>query len=152
MSKLLVVLFVGLIFEAIGVVWLNRGLKEIGELAQVTPTEILRMAGRAFRNRHIWQGIACETLFFGSLLFLMKHGDVSFVWPMTALGFVLTTLAARYLLHEQVSELRWFGVLLIVAGAAVITYTEKVKNRTSTPRPTRSQPIEDSLPTIAPKP
>jgi uncharacterized membrane protein len=66
-------------------------------------------------------------LFFGSLLYLMKHGDVSFVWPLTSLGFVLTTIAAKYVLHEQISALRWFGVALIVAGAGVITFTEKSK-------------------------
>ena len=74
----------------------------------------------------------CETLFFGCLLFLMKHGDVSFVWPLTALGFVLTTLAAKYILHEHVSALRWMGVALIVLGAGVITYTEKIKPKPAT--------------------
>ncbi len=131
MTKLVLVLLVGLSLEAIGVVWLNKGLKEIGDMAQVSPAEIWRLAVRAFRNRHIWQGMVCETLFFGCLLFLMKHGDVSFVWPLTALGFVLTTLAAKYLLHEHVSALRWMGVALIVLGAGVITYTEKVKPKPS---------------------
>lgn len=59
----------------------------------------------------------------------MSRGDVSFVWPLTSLGFVLTTLAARFVLQEAVSPLRWFGVCLIVLGAGVITYTEKVKPR-----------------------
>ena len=58
---------------------------------------------------------------------LMSHGDVSFIWPLTALSFVLTTLAAKLFLHEHVSGLRWCGVLLIILGAGVITYTEKVK-------------------------
>lgn len=127
MTKLLLVLIIGLLLEAVGVVWLNKGLKEVGDMAQINPGEIWRMVVRSAKNRHIWQGMICETLFFGCLLYLMKHGDVSFVWPLTALGFVLTTLAAKYLLHEQVSALRWFGVALIVAGAGVITYTEKVK-------------------------
>jgi len=51
---------------------------------------------------------------------------VSFVWPLTALGFVLTTIAAKCWLHEEVSLLRWGGVLLIVLGAGLITYSEKV--------------------------
>lgn len=127
MTKLLVVLLTGLVLEAIGVVWLNRGLKEIGELTHVSVNEVLRMAGRAATNRYILQGTFFEMLFFGSLLYLMKHGDVSFIWPLTSLGFVLTTIAAKYVLHEQISGLRWFGVALIVAGAGVITFTEKSK-------------------------
>lgn len=46
---------------------------------------------------------------------------MSFIWPLTALGFVITTFAARYILHEQVTTLRWTGVALIVLGAALIT-------------------------------
>lgn len=127
MTKLLVILLTGLVLEAIGVVWLNRGLKEIGELTHVSIGELLRMAGRAATNRYILQGTFFEMLFFGSLLYLMKHGDVSFIWPLTSLGFVLTTIAAKYVLHEHISGLRWFGVALIVAGAGVITFTEKSK-------------------------
>lgn len=144
MSKLLIVLFTGLLLEAVGVVWLNRGLKEIGEMAHISVSEILRLAGRAATNRYILQGTLCEALFFGSLLYLMKHGDVSFVWPLTSLGFVLTTLAAKYLLHEQVTGLRWFGVCLIVAGAGVITYTEKMKEAAAKPinAPTATTPAQ----------
>jgi uncharacterized membrane protein len=74
----------------------------------------------------------------------MSRGDVSFVWPLTALSFVMTTLAAKLFLHEHVSGVRWCGVLLIILGAGVITYTEKVKQSaakgpaaTSLPGPVR---------------
>ena len=67
----------------------------------------------------------------------MSRGDVSFIWPLTSLGFVLTTLMARFVLHESVSPLRWMGVCLIVLGAGVITYTEKVKPPSVTPTEAR---------------
>jgi len=51
---------------------------------------------------------------------------VSFIWPLTSLGFVLTTVAAKLILHEEVSLLRWSGVLCIMIGAGLITYSEKV--------------------------
>ncbi len=127
MTKLIVILLIGLVFEAVGVVWLSRGLKTIGEMQAVSPGEIARLVGRGATNRHILMGVAFEAAFFGCLLFLMSHGDISFVWPLTSLGFVLTTLAARFVLHEPVSGLRWLGVGLIVIGAGVITYTEKAK-------------------------
>ena len=67
-----------------------------------------------------------------------SRGDVSFVWPLTSLGFVLTTLAAKLVLHEEVSLLRWFGVCLIVLGAGVITYTEKQKSKPAAAEATSS--------------
>ena len=128
MIRLLTVLCFGLLMEAVGVVLLSKGIKEIGDMAQVDLGELLRLVGRGATNRNILLGVAFEAGFFGCLLFLMSHGDVSFIWPLTALSFVLTTLAAKLFLHEQVSGLRWCGVLLIILGAGVITYTEKVKD------------------------
>ena len=70
-----------------------------------------------------------EALFFFCLLFLLSRADVSFVWPLSGLSFLFTTVAARFLLKEEVVPLRWFGVVLIVAGAMVIAYTEKARER-----------------------
>jgi uncharacterized membrane protein len=127
MIRLVLVLLAGLCMEAVGVVFLSRGLKEIGEMDRVSVTEVLRLIRAGITNGPLLIGVVFEAAFFGCLLHLMSRGDVSFVWPLTSLGFVLTTLAARFVLHETVSPLRWFGVCLIVLGAGVITYTEKVK-------------------------
>jgi drug/metabolite transporter (DMT)-like permease len=104
-------------------------LKEIGEMDRVSVSEILRLIRSGFTNIPLLVGVGFEAAFFGCLLYLMSRGDVSFVWPLTSLGFVLTTLAARFVMNETVSPLRWLGVCLIVLGAGVITYTEKVKPR-----------------------
>jgi drug/metabolite transporter (DMT)-like permease len=100
---------------------------------RVSVAEILRLIRAGFTNVPLLVGIGFEAAFFGCLLYLMSRGDVSFVWPLTSLGFVLTTLAARFVLHETVSPLRWLGVCLIVLGAGVITYTEKMKPQSETP-------------------
>lgn len=129
MIRLLPVLLIGLLMEAVGVVFLSRGLKEIGEMATVSIPEILRLFGRGLTNRHILGGVALEAAFFGCLLFLMSRADVSFIWPLTALSFVFSTIAAIVYLGEKVSPLRWIGIVFILIGAGVITYTEKVKER-----------------------
>ncbi len=129
MVRLLSVLVFGLFLEAVGVVLLSQGLKEQGELQKFAFDELLRFVQRALTNRHLLAGVALEAGFFGCLLYLMSHGDVSFVWPLTSLGFVLTTFAARFILHEPVSPLRWFGVFLIVLGAGTIIYTEKLREK-----------------------
>src|SRR5579872_1694411 len=125
MTKLLIILIIGLLFEAVGVVYLNKGLKQIGEVQKISVPEVARVIGRGATNGNILLGVLFEAIFFGTLLVLMSQGTVSFIWPLTSLGFVLTTIAAKFILHEEVSWLRWCGVLLIMLGAGVITYTEK---------------------------
>jgi drug/metabolite transporter (DMT)-like permease len=127
MAKLVIVLLVALFFEAVGVVFLAKGLKAVGSLTQPNFSGVVNLVGRAVTNKHILTGVFFEALFFLGLLHLLSKADVSFVWPLTSLGFVVTTIAAKIYLHEQISSLRWSGVCLIMLGAALITWTEKAK-------------------------
>jgi drug/metabolite transporter (DMT)-like permease len=127
MTKLVLILLVALVFEAIGVIYLSRGLRQVGAVSKVNLPQIVGVVQRGAANPNILMGIFFEAIFFAGLLVLMSKSDVSFIWPLTSLGFVITTLAARLFLHEQVSAIRWAGVLLIMAGAALITWTEHAK-------------------------
>ena len=132
MTKILVILIAGLVCEAIGVVFLSKGLKQIGEVKQINATEIWRVVKAGVANPNLLLGVALEAAFFVALLVLLSRSDVSFIWPLTAMGFVLTTLTAKYLLHEEIPPMRWLGVLLIMLGAGLITFTEKSKERKET--------------------
>jgi uncharacterized membrane protein len=127
MVKLLCILLVALSLESVGVVFLSQGLRQIGQMQQISPGEIARMVGRGLGNGHILLGMLFETIFFVLLLILLKNWDVSLIWPLTSLGFVLTTLAAKHIRHEEVSSLRWTGVTLIMIGAALVGWSEKEK-------------------------
>ena len=129
MTRLVLFLLCALVLEAIGVVLLSKGLKQIGELHSYTAVEIGRLIGRGVANPWILLGTALETAFFVMLLILLKRNDVSLIWPLTSLGFVLTALAAKFINHETVSPLRWAGVVLIVMGAGLVAWSEKAKER-----------------------
>ena len=135
MTKVIVLLLVALLFEAVGVVFLSAGLKEMGEMQSFNATEFGRLLRRGLSNPKLLVGIALETIFFVFLLVLLKRNDVSLIWPLTSLGFVLTALAARFILHEQVTPTRWMGVLLIVAGATLVSWSEKSKPPSALPSP-----------------
>lgn len=143
MTKLLIILIVGLLFEAVGVVYLNKGLKQVGEVRQVSVPEIMRVVKNGATNGNILLGVLFEAIFFGTLLVLMSQGTVSFIWPLTSLGFVLTTIAAKFILREEVSLLRWGGVLLIMLGAGLITYSEKVVEQKA-PVPTEARQLTNT--------
>src|SRR6266480_2355935 len=129
MTKVLIVLLLALVLEAVGVVFLSRGLKQIGEPEKVSVVQVWRVVCRGAVNPSILLGVALETIFFGALLYLLSQRDVSLIWPLTALGFVLTALAARFILNEEIHWTRWLGVVLIVIGAAFVSYSEKLKSR-----------------------
>ncbi len=133
MVKLLFILLIGLVFEATGVVLLKKGITQVGELKQVSAAEIIRVVKAGVTNPAIVLGVLLEALFFVSLLVLLAESDISFLWPLTALGFVVTTLAALIFLGETVSTIRWAGVVCIMIGAALIGYSEHAKPKLASP-------------------
>jgi drug/metabolite transporter (DMT)-like permease len=135
MAKLLLILFIGLVFESTGVVLLKQGMTQVGDVKSITAAEIVRVVKAGITNTRILLGVFFEALFFVCLLILMARSDISFLWPLTALSFVFATLAAMMFLHEQVSPVRWAGVVFIMIGAALISYSEHSKTTTKGPSP-----------------
>src|ERR1051325_8977614 len=134
MIKLLLILLIGLVFEATGVVLLKKGMNQIGDVGKISVAEVLRVVKAGVTNQQILLGVFFEALFFGCLLVLMSKDDISFLWPLTALSFVFTTFAAIMFLGEKVSWVRWIGVAFIMIGAGFISYSEHTKDKvTQTP-------------------
>jgi len=127
MVKLLSILIIGLIFESAGVVSLKIGITQIGDMKGVSVAEIVKVVRAGVTNGNVLLGVFCEAVFFGSLLILMSKSDISFLWPLTGLSFVFATFAAMWFLHERVSSVRWAGVVCIMIGAALISYSEHAK-------------------------
>jgi len=127
MAKLLLILLIGLVFEAAGVMFLKKGLARVGDVKTLNAAEIVRVVKSGITSPQVLLGVFFEALFFGCLLILLSKGDVSFVWPLTALSFVMTTFAALLFLHEHVSPARWAGVVFIMIGAGLISYSEHAK-------------------------
>ena len=66
-------------------------------------------------------GVALLILWMLSRMALLSWADLSYVLPVTSIGYVLVALAGRILLHEQISAKRWTGIGLIVAGVALVS-------------------------------
>ena len=139
MSKLLLVLLVGLVFESTGVVMLKKGMTKIGDLNGINAAEVLRVVKSGATSPQILGGVFFEALFFLCLLLLTSKSDISFLWPLTGLSFVFATFAAIIFLGESVSVARWLGVILIVIGAGFISYSEHAKPK-APPEPVAQSP------------
>jgi len=135
MTKILIIVLIAFAFEAFGVISLKKGINEIGarytERAAAMPAwkNVAHLVGNWFANKNVLFGLLLETIFFVLLNYLLGQQDVSFVWPLTGVSFIMTTLAAQFILHERVDAVRWSGVALIVLGAAFISYSEHQKER-----------------------
>jgi uncharacterized membrane protein len=133
MLRLLLILLVGLLFESAGIVLLKKGITEVGEAKSYQVSEMFRVFKAGVMNPKVLLGVFFEAIFFACLLVLMSKSDISFLWPLTALSFIFATFAAILFLNEQVSTVRWAGVVFIMIGAGLISYSEHARPRNPSP-------------------
>ncbi len=68
-------------------------------------------------------GISLLILWLLTRMTLLSWADLSYVLPVTAIGYVLVAITAKIFLHEYVSPWRWAGIALIVAGVTLVSRT-----------------------------
>jgi uncharacterized membrane protein len=66
-------------------------------------------------------GVALLVVWMLCRMALLSWADLSYVLPVTSIGYVLVALLGRAMLHEQITNRRWAGIVLIVAGVALVS-------------------------------
>ena len=118
------------VFAAAGDSMLSHGMKQAGNISLNHLQGILL----ALLNPWVAAGILLLLAFFASYMNALSWADLTYVLPATSLGYVLLALVAKFVLHEQVSPLRWLGIALIsggvgfVAGGPALTSHEHSKS------------------------
>lgn len=74
----------------------------------------------ALGNGWLWLGMTLHVTALGLWIVALSRTDLSYAYPFIGLGFVATTMAGAWLLHEPVTMMRWGGVGLIVLGVVLV--------------------------------
>ena len=98
----------------------TRAMKDIGEVHDFSPRNLVRVLVRAFSAGWMWFGVLLMAIAFFALLAMLSWENVSFVIPVTALSYVAGALGGKVLLGERVTPMRWLGVLLVCLGVALV--------------------------------
>jgi drug/metabolite transporter (DMT)-like permease len=78
----------------------------------------------AMFSPYVAVGIALLIVWLLSRMALLSWADLSYVLPLTAIGYIITAAMGHFVLNEQISASRWSGTLLIVAGTALVGMTD----------------------------
>ncbi len=126
-----------------------RGMSKGGELSGFGPSGIVRAIRYIVTRRLVILGGLCYATAFFSLLTLLSVAPLSIAVPATALGFVVDTIGARFLLREHVPWKRWAGVLCVTAG---VILTVKSGAATNLPggKPALSSPRAATVSSVSP--
>ena len=78
---------------------------------------------RVVFNPWVLLGIALLAAWVLSRMALLSWADLSYVIPVTSIGFVLNAIMGYLFMGEQISAMRWLGTLCIVGGTVIVGLT-----------------------------
>ena len=89
--------------------------------AQLGPNPTLVDAAMGmFTVLPLFGGYALYGLFTIIMVFALKHGELSMLYPMMALSFVWVTVASALWLHEPVNVMEIAGIAAIIGGVGLL--------------------------------
>lgn len=101
------------ILNPLGDLCLSWGLKHFDKVISTNPIDYVL----AMLHPVVAVGVALLILWLLMRMALMSVADLTFILPVTAVGYALNVFLGKVVLHETVSVHRWAGTVLIVAGA-----------------------------------
>ena len=85
----------------------------------------LDLALAALTTWEVWLGLGLYISATVSWLAVLSRIDLSVAYPLASMNYVLVTILAATVLHEQVGLLRWAGTLCILVGILVVARGER---------------------------
>ena len=126
-TSLALLFFIAL--KAVGNLSLAWGMKHT-EAVSTNPVMYLR----AMLDPFVAGGVVMLILALLTRMVLFSLADLSFILPVTAVGYVLAAFLGKFFLHETVTPQRWLGTALICAGAALVGSTAQSTTSQIAPR------------------
>ena len=123
------------VFAPVGDSLLSYGMKQVGNIS----LHNIHSLFFAMTNTWVALGIVFLLGFFASYMTALSWADLTYVLPASSLGYVLLAFIAKFLLHEQVSLMRWLGIALVSAGVGFVTTGPELTRRPPRSRVTGEQ-------------
>jgi uncharacterized membrane protein len=115
--NIIILVLISVVLGAFGQVSMKKGLKN-------KPIQLNELA-----STKLFSTIFEPYVFLGAVLYIvatliwfvvLSNAELSFVYPLLGLGYIVTVLFARFYLGESIATTRWFGIILIVVGAVLV--------------------------------
>jgi len=118
--RIIALLAVAIVSQAVGNVLLSQGMKLIAGESQLTWSNWVAIFLQAVQSPSILLGVGFYVIFFVLFAAALSRADLSFVLPAISSEVVINVAFADCFLNETVSSIRWIGALLISIGVGLV--------------------------------
>ena len=68
----------------------------------------------------LFAGYSLYAIFAVMMVYALKHGELSVLFPLISLGFVWVAILSVLVLHESMNPMKAVGIAVIVGGVAIL--------------------------------
>jgi multidrug transporter EmrE-like cation transporter len=109
----------GVMLNAAAQLLLKAGVTRVGEI-KLTLGTILSAGWKLAFEPHIIGGLTCYVVSVVVWILALSRVQVSIAYPMLSLGYVVTAVAAWWLMGESLSAIRITGIAVIIVGVYLV--------------------------------
>ena len=109
-------------FSSSAQILLKLGMNRFGEVSSdLSIANIWQVSLKIISNPYIMLGIAFQVIALVVWLYVLKKVEVSYAYPLIALGFVFVLLVGYFFMNESLNSYKLAGIALIIAGIFVLS-------------------------------
>lgn len=112
-------LMIAIALGAFGQISLKHGMSKVslGGVGAGLVGDVIR----AVFTPYVFLGFVCYAISSGFWLVVISKWNLSFAYPMIAIGYVAVVFLSRLFFREAVTPLQWVGIVLMCGGLAIVS-------------------------------
>jgi drug/metabolite transporter (DMT)-like permease len=119
--KIVLLVLLSEIFTAVGQILYKKSTNALESYSLRGVGAQFRFLGDVFARPSIWLGFLFMAIGLAVWLIALAEGDLSLVFPIGSLQYVLILFSAHFFLGERIDWKKAIGTFLVVAGIILIT-------------------------------
>ncbi len=113
-----IILGISILLAVAGQLLMKKGMMLFGTFPA---SQLLFKIIPMFLNPYVFFGLACFGMSAVFWLVVLSRLELSLVYPMVSVAYILVALASWVLFKENVTLARWLGILVIIMGVFLIS-------------------------------
>lgn len=111
------------IWNVVGQIFFKKGLNHMTFEKIRGVNGYLRYFKDALSDKFVWIGLGFQILCVVTWLLALAQADLSFVFPLGSVQYILVLLGAHFFLGEKIDRMKLIGTLLVVGGIVLIAFS-----------------------------
>jgi uncharacterized membrane protein len=121
MVKIVLLVLLAEVFTAAGQILFKRTTNKLGSYSLRSVNTHFRFLNDVLTKPSTWIGLASMAIGLIVWLVALAEGDLSLVFPIGSMQFILILFSAHIFLNEKIDKMKLLGTFLVVLGIIFIT-------------------------------